>query len=287
MLKSRILFSILLLISVAVHGQERKLFFSGGGGMIYYLGDLTEKKLPQKETMYPYAHLSAGYRFSNTFSLTLGYLRGKVGGADSLTAKKEVRDYHFESTISDIHLLVGIDVKNIWRIFIRDKGVEKRLDHVELVDGPKILLGMGYFKFNPRANYMGNWWNLQTLGTEGQKIEGDYPDPYRLWQLNVKLGGEIGFRLNKKIQLDIYGLYHILFTDHLDDVGGEFPDYEELLDTPNGELTSNFTYRRKDGKIPAKGAPRGNKEINDSYVNFGIKLTYSLSKTQINQFRNR
>ena len=279
------LFLILIWTGCKAQLQQERFSLSAGSGGMYYLGDLTVDKLPQKKQLYPYFYLSARQHLSPVFSIDLAFMRGKVGAADSLTSRKALRNFHFRSPISDFHLLLGIDMRTFIRNMWKKDGIKKRFDHMEVLDGPRIMIGAGYFHFNPEASHEGKWWHLQPLGTEGQNIGGDYPDPYRLWQFNLKLGGEIGFRVSRHLRFDLYGAYSFLFTDYLDDVSGDFPDYNELLEAPRGELASEFTYRLRSNPNPVKGAQRGNPEIRDAYLNLGVKVTYIFSRAQLDQMK--
>ena len=60
---------------------------------------------------------------------------------------------------------------------------------------------------------------LQPLGTEGQYVAGGgYAKPYALWQAVVPVGGGIKYRFHCNWGVKLEAVYHVIFTDYLDDV---------------------------------------------------------------------
>jgi hypothetical protein len=283
----KVIFGSLLccVLVLPVNAQTNPWSVSAGSGVSFYLGDLSYRPLSSTELMHPFAYVSLNYQMNAVFGTHLGFFLGKVSGADSLAGNKGQRDFHFKSNITDFHFLLDVDLPAAWRGLRRKSGLTKRLDHLPLIAGPKLIGGVGYFHFNPKAYYAGEWYALQPLGTEGQQTDLNYPDPYRLWQLNIKAGGEIGFHLNRRWRIDLFMHYTILFTDYLDDVGGYYPEYSDLAAMPNGELLTEFAYRRKDNALPKSGNPRGNPQSNDRYMSVGLKLNYTIGKGDLRQLR--
>jgi hypothetical protein len=286
MVKKAIGYLLLYWVScMPTFAQENPWSCSAGSGVLQYLGDLSASPFSSEKTLHPYLYVAVNHQLTAVIGSSLGFMRGRVSAADSLIGKKELRNAHFRSPITDFHFLIDVDLQEAWRGFRRKSGLTKRLDHLRLVSGPKLIFGIGYFHFNPEAQYAGKWYRLQPLGTEGQRTALDYPSPYRLWQMNLKVGGELGFQLNRRWRLDVFGHYTLLFTDYLDDVGGTYADYNDLAQLPNGELVTNLTYRRSNGAIAKKGTPRANPETNDRYVNLGLKLRYTIGRGELKQMR--
>ncbi|MEM9022791.1 MAG: hypothetical protein AAGB22_03560, partial [Bacteroidota bacterium] len=148
--------------------------------------------------------------------------------------------------------------------------------------------GLGIVNFNPQGQLNDTWFDLQPLGTEGQNIVNgteDYPEPYSLWQFNVKLGVETTFYVQERLELDIWAHYTFLFTDYLDDVGGQYPNRTELLNAPEGELAAQFSFRDVDGGGRRAGSDRANPDNNDGFMNFGVSASYRITEARTNPRR--
>ncbi len=253
--------------------------------MMYYQGDMSASIIPDFKTTHVYTGFDIGYRFNAILKLDVGYVHGKISGADSLVESHKERNLHFVSAIDDIRLLAYVDLFEVFNLIRHQKLLDQGYDRRFI--GPNLILGMGYLHFNPKGLFEGQWHRLQELGTEGQNIKGgDYPEPYKRWQLGLKYGLGIGYKLSKQVHLEIEAIYHSVFTDYLDDLSGIFPDYVDLVTGENGELVSNFTYGGRDGSAIQKGTPRGNPDSKDAFVSFGLKITYVLSRRQMDLFRN-
>jgi len=253
---------------------------------MYYQGDMSGSPVPDLRTSHFSLGFNVGYQLNQIVKLDLGYMRGKISGADSLVAGHEKRNLHFESPISDFRLLAYIDIYAIYNKIWPSSLLEGEYGGRKFV-GPSLIAGIGYTKFNPKGYYEGEWYKLRDLGTEGQNIPGgDYPEPYNNWAFNVKYGLSFGYKLSKKINLEMEFIYHNVFNDYLDDLSGTYPDYNELIATENGDLVAQFTYGGRDGSVVRKGQLRGNPDTKDAFVTFGFKLTYLFSRRDLEYFKN-
>jgi len=249
--------------------QQTGHFYAYGGlGGMYYVGDLKDNAFPKQEFVHLAANLGVKYKYKNLFSVGLGYVRGKITGADSLGNKNSNRDFFFRSRVNDFHLLFKINLFNHNKLVTEPD---------RLLVTPGILAGFGYFTFNPQVQIDDVWIDAQPLGTEGQNLGGTYPSPYQLNGTNLKLGAELTFYISRRVNLDLYAIYNRTNTDYLDDVGGVYPDYNELLAGPNGVVAAQFAFRNNNGEIRDEGTPRGNPDSNDGFytmgVNFSVKIT--------------
>lgn len=252
-------------------------------GIQYYQGDLSESPLPAVKTTHFSAGIDIGYRPWPLIQFTLGYQYGKVSGADSLVPGHEIRNFHFYSNIHDVNVLTYINLNEIYRKIWPNK-LMKKFDFKPGFTGIDLVLGFGIFKFNPKGEYMGEEYELQKLGTEGQHVNsGSYPEPYNLWQLNYKYGLSLGYNLSRQFSISLQGIYTVTFTDYIDDVSGTYPAYEKLIQSANGEATTYFTYGGRDGSKVREGNLRGNEATNDGYVNILFRLTYTFSKSEFNR----
>ena len=258
---------------------------SGTPGLMYYIGDMSGD-FPDTKTTHFCFGLDFGYTRGGIFKYTLGYQYGKISGADSLIGNSDFRNLHFFSTVHDIRLLAYIDLRKIW-MKIKPRKTVGRADWEPGFTGPNLILGLGFFNFNPQGELDGEKFDLQKLGTEGQHISGgDYPTPYSLWAFNLKYGAGIGYNVSRQVNLELQLLYYKTFTDYLDDVSTEYPNYNELIKSDNGDITSYFTYGGKDGSKVQEGKPRGNSAKNDGIVTLGLKVTYTFGRSEFTRIMN-
>lgn len=252
---------------------------------MFYQGDISGD-FPDIKTTHPSFGFDFGYKPGKIFSFSIGYTFGKLSGADSLVPGKEERNFHFFTTIHDFQLMSSSDLNAIRRKIWPRKTVD-RSDFEPGFTGPDFLLGLGFMKFNPKGEKDGEIYQLQKLGTEGQHISaGDYPEPYKLWVFNIKYGISVGYNFGRQFNLEVQMIYTKTLTDYLDDVSGEYPDYNDLMKSENGETTAYFTYGGRDGSLTEKGRLRGNPDSNDSYSSLVFKLTYIFGRSEFQRLMN-
>ncbi len=279
LIKALLIIALFCGISVELSAQTGRYLISGTPGISYYVGDLKDNRWPAGGYIHPSFGLSIGYRKNRLLSVYLGYTFSRVSGADSLSETKDKRNYHFRSNVSDFSLMGSLDVRELVSKIWKSSYVKKQ-DWSPGFTGPSIYVGGGVLHMNPKGYKGGTWHKLRLLGTEGQLIEG-YEPQYSTWQLNVKMGLSVGYQLSRQFQMELIGLYTLLFTDYLDDVGGAYPDYDELLETQRGELASYFTYGGRDGEKIKQGTLRANPDNKDGMVVIGIKCTYLFSFDEV------
>jgi hypothetical protein len=147
---------------------------------------------------------------------------------------------------------------------------------------PYIVVGIGLFKFNPRANLDGLWYDLQSLHLEGQGFN-EYPDrkPYRLQQFNIPVGVGIKYELSACLNTRIEIVHRILFTDYLDDVSNTYinPDlFYKYLSPVQAEIAQQLYCRIRNlspGTIIQEGAVRGDPNHNDAFFTIQLKLSWA------------
>ena len=252
---------------------------------MYYNGDLKENPWPEKGYNHFSIGFDIGYRINSIFNVTLGYAYGQISGADSLVPGHEERNLHFKSIINDFRLYTYIDLNALRKTIWKRKLTEKQ-DWKGGFTGPDVILGIGMLKFDPQGYYNGDWYNLQPLGTEGQNLGGEYSEPYKLWQFNVKYGLGAGWTFSQQFHIELQAVYTHVFTDYLDDVSSEYPEYNEIAKGPEGDLTTYFTYGGNDGSVVPKGSARGNVQKKDGYMIIGLKLTYIFSRSEMQRLLN-
>ena len=208
-----------------------------------------------------------GVRLEGTFGSIQSYdsILKKVGPS---TFGRYERNLSFRSKITDIQLAAEVHP-----LFF------KHYDEGEAPFwSPYVVVGIGFFSFNPEAKLNDHWYALQPLHTEGQGFK-EYPDrkPYKLTQLNVPIGigvkYEIGASLNARLEI----VHRILFTDYLDDVSNV--DYIDpaLFNVylPPGEATvAQQLYDRRISTV--KNNQRGDPRDNDAFFTIQLKIGYTL-----------
>lgn len=213
---------------------------------------------------------------------------GRVSGNDNLTQEvfRRNRNLHFRSDIFEVDFM-----PEIWIRIGGKKGHQFNLDRAGGRSGPwkvrasylTVFGGLGYFHFNPKAEYMGRWVELNPLHTEGQTYPGG-PEAYRLWGWNVPVGINYMVKMSKKWGFGIEMTYRYTFTDYIDDVSGVYynPADIKLYDQNNtGDMAaylSNPSLGLEDeglgSYVTAPGQQRGDPTDRDGYMYAMIKIDY-------------
>ncbi len=254
-------------------------------GMTHYMGDLAPY-----ESIFSYSkgHVAAGVAYTLKVNEIISYYskftRGKISGDDANSADqwRRRRNLSFESNLYEIG--AGFEVSLITLV----KGFDKFGIDVYL------LGGVNLFHFNPRTFYMGEWHDLQPLGTEGQGAPGIYKTPYKLWQFSFPFGFGASFKLSDIYSMGLEFAPRATLTDYLDDVSQVYLD--RTLQLPlQGELTTALANRIEEGmdidpgeiitttgSDPYAGTQRGDSIDRDWYIfssfSFAMELGSGASK---------
>jgi hypothetical protein len=208
---------------------------------------------------------SVGYRqymrYGLSFRSELNYSLLKANDGLSSSAARKQRNLHFTSHV--LELSAGLEL-SLMSLTKKSKRDSKRDIYV--------LAQASAFRFNPRAKLNQETYNLRDYGTEGQGYGGLKPYPI----FSYALIGGFGYRQVIKNQVSIGIEFSIRksFTDFIDDVSGNYPDGDQLMEN-NGALSHELSYRGPDD-YPSHRV-RGNPKFND---NFGyLMITYSKALT--------
>lgn len=274
------------LLATDAHAQRRgHIFAAFTPGLMFYQGDLSGSS-PDPRTTHLSAGFEVGYKPIKMVAFSVGYTFGQLSGNDAYVEEHKSRNLNFTTFIHDFRLLTFIDLNAIRRKIWPRKTVG-RSDFEPSFTGPFFIAGIGYMGFNPRSEKDGETYQLQKLGTEGQRIpNGGYGEPYSLWAMNVKFGFGAGYNLTRQIAVHVQFLHNRTFTDFIDDVSGAYPDYNDMINSPDGETAAYFTYGGRDGSQLQEGQMRGNSVTNDSYLSFGISLVYTFGRSEMKRFIN-
>jgi hypothetical protein len=241
-------------------------------GATYYIGDLNNKHF--KNSAFSIGIL---YRYSinDRIAFRINFLYGNVKGSDD-QSKDPVRlnrNLSFKTSIAE---LGGIFEFNYYTYNPGDKKNNF---------STYLLIGFNYFKMNPKGKLDDVWYELNSLGTEGQLFEGG-PKQYKLDAFAVPVGLGAKVNLGKRVAISIEYSIRFTFTDYLDDVSREYWATDDFLNT-NGELTiaGELADRRLDPKVPTQnqvgeaiGLQRGDPSRKDWYGFAGILLSFRIGK---------
>jgi hypothetical protein len=256
-------------------------------GVTEYLGDLTWKHVSWNESK-----LGGGaffrYYFTPRFNFKGGIYFGNISGYDgnkdsSIAGAAWYREFEFTSHLLDLHAQIEYNILP----FISGNKLRNW--------SPYVFTGISVFNFSPKATLNGVVHKLQPLGTEGQGRPG-YGPKYALTQVSIPYGFGIKYsfkRPRSSRQLNLYlwniGIYvsqNKTFTDHLDDVGGYYPDIANDFNMGNATDALAAQFADRLGTLSsgvftpsyAVGYERGNPEANDAYMWFGFTISKTFRK---------
>ncbi|MBI1227343.1 MAG: outer membrane beta-barrel protein [Bacteroidetes bacterium] len=236
-----------------------------------YIGDLSNNSsnLYLKETKFA-AGAFVRQNFNDLFAAKLGFNWARLSGQDANVRNDDYihdRNLSFRSSILEFSLvgefnILGYQPYALSRPF-----------------SPYIFAGIAGTKFNPKARYLGNWEELQPLGTEGQGMEG-FDSPYKRFAFAIPFGVGLKYALTDRINLGLEIGARPTFTDYLDDVSGKYVSYPELM-AGNGQLAAalgNRTGELNDNGEPVivpTGTQRGDNAKKDWYFIVGVTASYN------------
>jgi hypothetical protein len=273
------LFVLFFLVALEAVAQPSVNYFSAGinAGATNYMGDIDDDLTPKFTK--PGVGIFGMYRFHPHMSARLQIFQGWAGADDekSSDASRSLRNLSFRTGITEASAHI------VYEFFGNTRKYIYRPRYT-----PYLFAGIGMFYFNPQAQLMGNWENLQPLGTEGQflPVDKNYPEPYKLIQFTIPFGGGLRYRLNRKMDIYLETGVRKTFTDYLDDVSGVYPDMDALLaQNPKAFLLSD----RSDRAIVAGGIGenqiRGFAEQKDWYIYTNIGIGYILDWVKCPKFK--
>ena len=261
MKKIILLFLVGQLFAVQLSAQEKRgmIGFGFSAGAMNYAGELDDNFALQYTRLGVGIHTTA--LFFSRLHARVAYVHGSIGAYDGgLFSSNNRRNLSFYSDIDELSLVFMYKFQN------RKRGFTKRNFAT-----PYIFAGVAGFMFNPKTVLNGQEYELQPIGTEGQNLDGPYPEPYKLQEVSVPFG--IGFMLKITQKFDFGGEigFRKTFTDYLDDVSTNFPD-RNALRAEGGDIAVQLSDRSTD---PTKhGTARGNPKNKDWYVYTNVHITY-------------
>ncbi len=264
MKKNVLIILIALFISVApnhTQGQGQSIEFGVFGGTSFYMGDLNPSNL--FEMPQPAFGGLVRYNLSSRTAIKINGYYGHVAGDDAITKHNVNRNLHFRSHIMEF----GANFEfNFFRYVT---------GHNDYFITPYIFGGIAVFNFNPKAEYEGEWYELQPLGTEGQGTVYYYDrEPYSLTTLALPFGVGLKYSLSNTISIGLEWGMRKTNTDYLDDVSTTYAD-PNIIAAENGPVAaalSDRSFSPVEGESNV-GMQRGDSQNKDWYSFAGLQLT--------------
>lgn len=255
-----------LLLCGRSYGQYNEVGLLIGGST--YKGELSNHLFNTK-----FLHFAIGgfyrHNWNRHWSWKLAVNYGKVSGDDAKSDDgfQLDRNLSFHSTILEVSPQVEFN------FFPYETG------NRQYPFTPYLFTGFSAFRFNPKAEYGGDEYELQPLGTEGQGYNGSRR--YRRLSFAIPFGGGIKISAGK-IGIGIEVGARKAFTDYLDDVSTVYPD-PVALRSNNGSTAlalSDRSFSSRDTLLVPTGIAgkqRGNSRDKDWYLFGGVTLYFRLN----------
>lgn len=282
------------------HLDQHSIYFGAGGNM--FMGDLGGGSQDAAHFLglrdvdlaafRPSFCLGYGYKVYDNLAVRAGVTYSRVYGDDKETPRisRESRNLNFRSDIFSIGF-------NLDYYFVKEKEIPR---YATAAFSKRIAayftVGFGFFHFNPQGEYLGQWYDLQPLCTEGQGTNITYiqhrtgePDvtfttasaPYKLWAAEIPFGLGAKIAVNRKLSVSAELAFHATTTDYIDDCSTNTFNWEQEGLTPPSEMTMIMSDKRVtaegvDATPLPTGCRRGESGYNDAYVTFLITAHYKL-----------
>ena len=207
---------------------------------------------------------------------------GSVSSGDSIlkndasaASLRYARNLHFRSRIADASTLMEFHP-----LYLSTNKMPQF--------SPYLLMGIGYFHFQPEAKIEGAWVRLQPLHTEGQGFK-EFPDreDYQLQQFNFPLGCGLKYDISGLLVLRMEFLYRILTTDYLDDVSEGYIDptlFYRYFPPAKAGMASKLADRGRELDPlhrTTPGAIRGNPGNKDGFFSINLKFSFVLNRRRL------
>ena len=222
------------------------------------------------------------YYLRKNLSVRANFLYAYLSGDDKNTkeAFRSNRNLHFRSTSMELTGMMQF-------YFLREEpGRKSHFDNRSFTMNVYAFLGIGVLYFNPKANYNGEWVELQPLGTEGQGISSQ-PALYSRFTAVVPLGLGVSKKVWNYWMLGIEVSYRKTFSDYIDDVSTVYYNNDKIY-AERGEMAAyladpSLGYYIDDSgsQIPLnsteEGMQRGDPEDKDAYLTGSFTARFFLA----------
>lgn len=236
-----------------------------GFGSTSYLGDLSPstKRLSMGEQRYA-VNGFVRYNPNDYLALKIGATLGRLSArdVDAEDASRKARALQFKSVLFETAVTLEYNIFGY-----EPKYMSRRFS-------PYVFIGVGFFTFNPKTIYGGEWVELQPLGTEGQGLA-DFPEkkPYKRFAFSFPIGGGLKYAVSDRLNIGGEIGLRGTTTDYIDDVSTTYVS-SDVLNENNGPVSAALSNRS--GKSIPTGATRGNPNNNDWYLVSSLSISYNL-----------
>jgi len=248
--------SLLLIVGTAAGLVAQRGYEAGlRTGFVTYFGDLN--------TEYSFSDMGLTFgvvgrrNVNERISFTIGLDYGRIGASDSRSNNffQRTRNLSFKSHVYDVNVCMEFN------FFPYIHGSESNYYT------PYIFGGFSVMKYNPTAELNGERYSLRDLGTEGQQNGQEYG----LVSGSFLFGAGFKWDINRDWSLNASISGRNIFTDYIDDVSTEYPDFLSL-DARRGPVAVALSNRALDPEYARAGMQRGNGKNNDLIYFFNIGI---------------
>lgn len=248
----------------AVSAQRSE--FGAMGGCSFYLGDLNQARL--FKDVHPAGGFMFRYNLTPRWAVKADFLFGKLSSSD-IGTDHSTRNLSFSSPLTEFSAEAELNFLKLYNQIGKNRF------------SPYIFAGITLFSFNPKAELNGVVYDLQSLGTEGQGLEGGADKRYSLTNVAIPFGIGIKFTMGRYFSIGAEWGFRYTFTDYLDDVSTVYYD-NDLLRAQRGDVVGDLADRTMELvdpitglNLPANtaGTQRGNVTNNDLYSFVGVFFT--------------
>ncbi len=250
--------ALALLMTTSQEISAQHIDAGGWIGATYYFGDLNPKMKFDRPG--PGLGVSGRLNFNPRLAAKLSLSYGRVSADDGESDEIYLRTRN----LSFFSNIIEGTAQFEFNFF--------KYDHYEHMSTPYVFVGVSVTHFNPKAKYEGSVYELNPLGTEGQRPG----DEYFLTVPAFAYGGGYKFDISPVLSINLELSGRLLFTDYLDDVSTVYPDMDNL-ESLRGQIAVDLSDRSvyQDGQIGEPGRQRGDSLTRDSYGFIQIGLVYN------------
>lgn len=237
-------------------------------GTSYYIGDLNPDRHFGGDLT---VGAGAMYRqnLDMRWSIKGQFFYGQIAASDAQSddAWQQNRNLSFRNQIMEGSVTVELNYT--------DYQIGNRRESIS----PYLFLGLAYYSHKPQAQYNGQWFDLQPLGTEGQGTS-EGGDLYALNGVAIPFGVGLKVNLFSIVALSAEWGMRKTYSDYLDDVSGVYAN-PTVLEEESGTLTAILADRSlsTEGDRPNNaGFQRGDPGRRDFYSFTTLTLSIRLGK---------